>query len=160
MNGNARCLIVAALAALPFFSHATEWCWREAGDRYGVDAWLLYSIAKKESGLNNGAINVNTNGTEDVCMMQINSSHFTKLSRHGITRMRLLNDPCLCINVGAWVLSNAYAHYGVEWGAGPDWQAVGAYNAGMAKSLKQERRRQNYSQDVARIYHEERYGRR
>lgn len=159
MKGTLRWLMTAALASLPYFAQAGEWCWKEASDRYGVDPWLLYSIAKKESGLNNHAVNVNSNGTEDVCMMQINSSHFVKLAKHGITRTRLLNDPCLCINVGAWVLSNAYAHYGVEWGAGPHWQSVGSYNAGMSPTPKQERRRQLYAHDVARIYDEVRSGR-
>jgi hypothetical protein len=44
-------------------------------------------------------------------MMQINSSHFGELAAYGITRERLLREPCLRINVGAQVLSGAYAHH-------------------------------------------------
>ncbi|MGY8527618.1 lytic transglycosylase domain-containing protein [Paracidovorax citrulli] len=129
-----------------------NYCWEEAGARYGVDPLLLYSIAKQESGFNNRATNRNKNGTEDVCMMQVNSIHLPQLARYGITRERLMAEPCTCINTGAWVLAGAYAYYGVPWREGVDWEGVGAYNAGMKRSAEQQRKRDRYSSSVRRIY--------
>lgn len=126
--------------------YAEENCWSTAGARYRVDPWLLYSIAKKESNLNPSAVNKNSDGSEDVCMMQINSQHFPKLRGFGITREKLLNDTCLCINVGAWLVSESFYRYGVSW------NSVGIYNAGPKKSDRQQARRDAYSNDVHRIY--------
>ncbi len=85
-------------------------------------------------------------------MMQINSSHLPQLARYGITRERLLAERCLCINVGAWVLSGAYAYYGIDWKRGVDWNGVGAYNAGVSATAEQQRKRDRYSKTVQRIY--------
>lgn len=152
MKRAATIIAGAVLTALPVFASAADYCWQEAGARYGVDPLLLYAIARQESRFDNHATNRNPDGSEDVCMMQINSSHFGKLASYGITRERLVNDPCLCIEVGAWVLSSAYVHYGVDWRQGVDWDGVGAYNAGTKASSGQQRRREAYARSVQRIY--------
>ncbi|WP_054287325.1 lytic transglycosylase domain-containing protein [Gulbenkiania mobilis] len=124
-------------------------CWQAAGERYRVDPWLLYSIAKKESRLRPGAIGVNKDGTEDLGLMQINSRHLPALRQYGITRATLLGDTCSNIMVGAWILSsNLYRH-------GNNTFALGAYNAGTRRTPTQEQRRQAYAADVLRIYHQE-----
>lgn len=98
-------------------------CWYEAAAKYQVSPVLLYTIAMVESGNNAKAINKNKNGTEDIGLMQINSSHLPWLEKYGITREKLLNDPCLNVHVGAYILAeNIYRH-------GYTWKAIGAYNA-------------------------------
>lgn len=120
-------------------------CWVSAGERYRVDPWLLWCIAKKESRFNPYAINRNTDGTFDIGTMQINSSHFVKLKKYGIEPSHLY-DACTNINVGAWVLSHSIRAMGNNWGA------VGAYNAGVRKTKQQELKRARYAADVRNCY--------
>lgn len=101
--------------------HAQAFCYQEAGQRYGIDPKLLRAIAKVESSENPRAINQNK-GSTDYGLMQINSSWLPKLKTFGITKEDLWN-PCVSVNVGAWILSNnVQAH-------GRTWKAIGAYNA-------------------------------
>lgn len=103
-------------------------CFREAGVRFSVDWRLLQAIAEVESGLNPSAIGLNKkNGrvlSEDLGMMQINSSWLPVLRPMGITREVLLGNACQNIHVGAWILAKNIAQNGVNW------TSVGAYNAG------------------------------
>ena len=102
-------------------------CWDKAAHYYHVDPWLLFAIAKVESGMNPQAVGVNHDGTYDVGLMQINSSHFPELQRKGIDSYRLMSEPCTSIMVGASILSDMIKVYG------NNWEAVGAYNAGLKK---------------------------
>jgi soluble lytic murein transglycosylase-like protein len=112
--------VLAATLLLPS-AHAFG-CWDEAGQRYSVNPYLLYAIAKTESGMNPNAINRNPNGSTDIGLMQINSSWLPILSRYGVS-LRDLYNPCTSINVGAWILSQNQRKLGNTW------EAVGAYNA-------------------------------
>jgi hypothetical protein len=88
--------------ALP--AHA---CWQDAARRYGVDAQLLYAIAQHESNLNPHAINRShaaRTGSIDIGLMQINSRWLPLLARHGLREADLL-EPCLNLQVGAWILA-------------------------------------------------------
>jgi soluble lytic murein transglycosylase-like protein len=116
--------IVLAIAVLLLMACAVPAtaCWQEAAQRYGVDAALLYAIARTESGLNEGALNHNANGSTDIGLMQINSSWLPRLQRYGIDAVALM-DPCTNIHVGAWVLAQNLRALGANW------EAVGAYNA-------------------------------
>ena len=97
--------------------------WESVGYKYNINPALLYAIAKTESGLRPNAINrSNTNGSYDIGMMQINSSWLPTLAKHGITEKHLY-DPCISLEVGAWVLANNMRKLGNSW------NAVGAYNA-------------------------------
>lgn len=97
-------------------------CWQEAAERHGVNAHLLYAIARTESRLNPAAVNRNKNGSYDVGLMQINSAWFPVLRKYGIVEQQLY-DPCVNLHVGAWILAQNMQRLGNSW------EAVGAYNA-------------------------------
>jgi soluble lytic murein transglycosylase-like protein len=116
-----RCAIAAAMAS-PSIGIA---CWADAERLYGVSSHLLYAIARAESDLRPGAVNLThraRTGTYDIGLMQINSSHLAKLAGFGISESDLF-EPCTNIKVGAWLLADLFARRGVSW------DAVGAYNA-------------------------------
>jgi soluble lytic murein transglycosylase-like protein len=114
------CIAAAALGVA--FTPAAQACWEQAAQKYGVNAQLLYAIAKTESSLQPTAINrANRNGSYDVGMMQINSSWLPVLKRYGIAEKDLY-EPCVSIEVGAWILAHNIRSHGYTWAA------VAAYN--------------------------------
>lgn len=128
--------IMISLFVISFSNHAAQStanknfqeCFKQAGERFSIDHRLLLAIAEVESSMNPRAIGLNKrNGkilSEDVGLMQINSSWYITLSRMGITRKDLLDNPCQNIHVGAWILAKNISANGVNW------ESVGAYNAG------------------------------
>ncbi len=134
-------LLVLTLSA----QAAPELCFDEAGRDYGIDPILLMAISIQESRLKPGAINSSSaGGTEDVCAMQLNSSNFKKLEKFNITRADLLNNPCICVYSGAWVLARNLKAYG------RNWDSVGIYNTG--PSLKLIKARREYAGIIKSIY--------
>lgn len=111
-------------------------CWDDAEKRYSVSKYLLLAIAQHESGLDPDSINRNRNGSYDIGLMQINSSWLSILKPYGIGVAELKN-PCVNLNIGAWILAKNFSMYG------KNWRAVGAYNA------KTEWKRASYAQQVA-----------
>lgn len=97
-------------------------CLKVSGEKYNIHPYLLWAIAKQESGFNPKAIGVNKDKTEDIGVMQINQWWLPKLKEHGIARSDLY-DPCINIDVGAWILAQEIQRHGMSW------RAVGAYNA-------------------------------
>lgn len=135
------------LLIIPVVSQASpQQCFTRAGHDYGIDPLLLTAISIKESRLKFNAVNsANSNKTEDVCGMQINSSHYGTLKQFGINRERLLNDPCVCVYTGAWVLARNFDRYG------KNWDSVGMYNTGPSDRLVRQRRA--YADHIRRIYY-------
>ncbi|MFP2344633.1 type III secretion system invasion protein IagB [Enterobacter ludwigii] len=121
-------------------------CWDKAAHYYHVDPYLLYAIAQVESGMNPNAVGWNQDGSRDVGLMQINSTHFSELQRQGIDENRLVTEPCTSIMVGASILSKMMNVYGYNW------EAVGAYNAGVKKENYS--KRMNYARKVWAKYQE------
>lgn len=117
-------------------------CFESTGMRFGIPPELLVAIARVESNLNACALNHNRDGSEDVGIMQINSWWFPKLKQQGIDRDNLWNA-CQNIEVGGWILAGNFNLLGWQW------SAVGAYNAGTARTDEAENRRMNYAQKVA-----------
>lgn len=117
--------LVAACFFLPVPAAASGWqCWQDASDRYGVPINLLYAVSRVESGNKAGALSApNKNGTYDIGLMQINSSHLPYLSRYGITEGVLMRDPCVNLHIGAWIMAQSIARHGMTW------RGIGAYNA-------------------------------
>jgi soluble lytic murein transglycosylase-like protein len=112
---------VLAIAAL-LVAQPARACWEEAANKYGIDANLLYAIAKTESNLNPHALNKNKNGSYDIGLMQINSTWLPTLRKYGLDEKQLY-EPCTSIQVAAWILAQNVQRFGYTW------NAVGAYNA-------------------------------
>lgn len=136
----ALAFVLSVLSLRSAFAEQNWACWYRAGQVYQVSPVLLYTIAMVESGNNPRAINKNKNGTEDIGLMQINSSHLSWLKKYGITREMLLEDPCLNVHVGAYILAENISRYGYSW------EAVGAYNA------KSPEKRARYAKKVWNMY--------
>lgn len=97
-------------------------CIDPAADFHKVNPWILASILKVESSFNPKARNLNSNGTVDVGMGQMNTIHFKELGKHGIGPDDL-QDACIATYVAAWHLAKQYKAYGNTW------FAVGAYHS-------------------------------
>ncbi|WP_419687178.1 lytic transglycosylase domain-containing protein [Burkholderia theae] len=145
-KGLRRWIAAVALFAICASGAAAKDCFTKAGERHGIDPLLLAAIATVESALNPRAMNWNSNGTYDIGLMQINSSHLPRLVKVGVTRKRLIDEPCTSIDTGASILAGFIERHGYTW------NAVGAYNAG--SSPKREPARKAYATKVWREYHE------
>ncbi|MCA8275644.1 lytic transglycosylase domain-containing protein [Burkholderia sp. AU30280] len=143
-KGLRRWTVAATLFVACASGAAAKDCFTQAGERHGIDPLLLVAIAKVESSLNPDAINYNRNGTYDIGLMQINSSHLPRLIKTGVTRKRLIDEPCTSIDTGASILAGFIERHGYTW------NAVGAYNAG--SSEKRKPARQSYATKVWREY--------
>ncbi len=97
-------------------------CFLSAANRYHLSPVLLYSIAWKESRLNDWAVNSNGDGTIDIGLMQVNSRWLPELAKYGISR-QMLFDPCTNVSAGAWVLAKVFYQNGANW------SSVGRYNS-------------------------------
>lgn len=131
-----------------FNAHA--FCFKEAGQRYQIDPTLLHAIALQESSMNPRATNHNKDSkgrviSTDYGVMQINSSHIPKLIKLGILKSKeeLLKNPCLNVQIGAWVLAGAFQTCDVNW------ECLGAYNAGFKRNNP---RRMIYARKVFERY--------
>lgn len=102
-------------------------CFNVASIKYQIPGKLLKAIAKTETKMNPYAININSNHTYDIGIMQINSSWLPKLNRVGIFQKDLL-EPCENIQIGAWILAQNIKRYGFTG------TAIGAYNSSQSAS--------------------------
>lgn len=144
-------LLLAAGLALSAPRAAQAFCFTEAGARYHVDPQLLRAIAEVESRFNPRAVNANRNKEGDVIsrdygLMQINSTHVPKLRELGVLKSEqdLLNNPCLNVQTGAWILARHLQVCGVTW------ECLGSYNAGFADDNTA--RRMRYARKVYANY--------
>ncbi len=99
-------------------------CRQQAAAAFDLPDDLVQAVKEVESGASLGApISTNRNGTEDIGLMQINSSWLPTLGRHGISKEGLL-DTCVNLHVGAWILRQA-----IDDAGGDVWAGVGAYHS-------------------------------
>jgi soluble lytic murein transglycosylase-like protein len=99
-------------------------CFHASAQKYRVPVDLLLAIAQTESSFKPNAVGKNKgSNTEDVGVMQINTSWLPKLGREFGLKRHHLYEPCTNIDVGAWVLAHNFVQFGYTW------NAVGAYNA-------------------------------
>lgn len=129
-----RSLFAVLILPLAFPCQAT--CFEQAGSRYGIAPTLLKAISAVESGFNPVARNRNSDGSEDLGHMQVNSRWLGALSSYGIGRDQLF-DPCINTHVGAWILAQNISRLGYGW------DAIGAYNARSPK------KRADYARRIA-----------
>lgn len=116
--------LLASVVLISASFHASAFCFKEAAQRYSVDEALLRAIAKTENAsFDPNLVRTSKEGWEFMGLMMVSSIWLPELSKFGIDRGKLL-DPCLNVNVGAWVLADAIQKYGRTW------KAVGAYNTG------------------------------
>jgi soluble lytic murein transglycosylase-like protein len=134
-------IVVICLALPAFADQRSEYCFDDAAKRTGVNKDILIAIAMVESNLSKDSVSNNHNGTEDVGLMQINSSHFQMLKEAGINRKDLFNA-CINIHVSALILKDCIRIHGNTWAA------VGAYNVGHRNSLRADRLRRVYASKV------------
>jgi len=79
-------------------------CIQLAADRYGLPVSLIHAILEVEGGDVGQAVR-NSNGTEDLGPMQINTVWLPRLAPYGITRQQIQQDRCINILVGSWILA-------------------------------------------------------
>ncbi|MFP2241035.1 lytic transglycosylase domain-containing protein [Pseudescherichia vulneris] len=129
---------------------AEAFCFNEAGARYRVDPLLLRAIARVESSMNPGAIGKNMDGkkllSRDFGLMQINERQIPQLRAMGVLKneQELLDNPCLNVQIGAWILAKHLQQCGVNW------ECLGSYNAGFAKNNSP--RRMIYARKIYATY--------
>ncbi|ELE9730650.1 transglycosylase SLT domain-containing protein [Enterobacter hormaechei] len=123
-------------------------CFEMAGKDYHIEPDLLRAISFRESSWRPDAMNIVSNESYAVGMMQIHSQNFSHLAQYGITPGNLYRDPCMNIYTGAYYLAIAFKRWGYSW------RAVGAYNAGFKNDTEQEKKRMKYASEVRGIYEE------
>jgi hypothetical protein len=89
-------------------------CIEAAANFHGVNASILQAILMTESGMNPLVINQNKNGTIDVGLGGMNSSHFSEIAKFGIAPEHLL-DECVATYVTAWQLKKGINQFGNTW---------------------------------------------
>lgn len=134
-------------------SSAHAYCFKYAAQRYHQNALIIEAIAIWESSLRPDAVGINRTKdgqilSRDYCLMQINTANVRALVSLGVIRSAqdLLNDPCLCVQAGAWVLAQHLRK------CGNTWRCLGSYNAGFKQTPRQEKRRQNYAAEIRAVY--------
>ncbi|MEG0280997.1 MAG: lytic transglycosylase domain-containing protein [Morganella sp. (in: enterobacteria)] len=129
---------------------AQAYCFNEAGARYRVDPLLLRAIAQVESGMKPGVVGKNMAGkrllSRDFGLMQINETQIPQLRAMGILKseQELLDNPCLNVQIGAWILAKHLKQCGVNW------ECLGSYNAGF--SPRNTPRRMLYARKIYSTY--------
>lgn len=97
-------------------------CVTEAAAFHAVNDDILRAIIWQESSNRQQVVTSNSNGTVDVGLGGINSTHFNELAKYGIAPSYLLNG-CVNVYVAAW-------HYRKQVNAfGNTWAAVAAYHS-------------------------------
>ena len=102
-------------------------CALAAARRYHVHEQLFLAVLATEGG-RVGQVVRNRNGSYDMGPAQINSIHLPELARLGITREQVINDGCLNLQIGAWILARALDGQSPS-NPGEFWRRVGNYNS-------------------------------
>ncbi|PIJ49837.1 hypothetical protein BL250_10545 [Erwinia sp. OLTSP20] len=111
-------------------THALTVCLMSASAQNHVPADIVASILYVEGG-QPGTISKNTNGSEDLGVMQINNRAWLNVVSKGLFNGdkekaydKIVNDPCLNIKIGTWILA-----LNLRKENGNIWRAVGRYHS-------------------------------
>lgn len=131
---------VFALLLLVISLASSATCYKQAAKKNRLDPMILNAMALTESSGDPKIVSKNTNATEDIGLMQINSIHLPELAERGITKEALL-DGCTNLKVAASMLRRKID----KWG--DNWFAVGAYHSETPRLNRkyQERVREKYA---------------
>lgn len=102
-------------------------CVRDAAEEYRLPLVLFRAVLLTEGG-HVGQISQNANGSYDMGPAQINSSHLSELRAMGITRDQVINNGCLNVHIGAWILKGELGDQ-TPANAADFWRRVGDYNS-------------------------------
>lgn len=100
-----------------------EACIMRAASQYQAYPDLIRAVIGAEAGAT-GKISRNKDGSFDMGLMQINSVHLPEFARYGITQEMLVNNECLNIMIGTYLLQKSILGSG-----GNFWQGVGGYHS-------------------------------
>jgi soluble lytic murein transglycosylase-like protein len=122
-------LLFSLTASGPVLAERTD-CVELAAERYGLPGALIRAILKVEGG-STGLAADNSNGTQDLGPMQINTIWLPLLADHGVTREQLQNDRCINILTGSWILARQFKSAKELEGSDQRrlWWAIGAYHS-------------------------------
>ncbi len=102
-------------------------CALAAARHYHVHEQLFLAVLATEGGRVGQTVR-NRDGSYDMGPAQINSIHLPELARLGITRDQVVNDGCLNLQIGAWILARALDGQSPS-NPGEFWRRVGNYNS-------------------------------
>ncbi|EKD9823945.1 type III secretion system LEE muramidase EtgA [Escherichia coli] len=138
--------IILSIVLISNYCYASD-CFEITGKAYNIDPLILKAIAWNESKCKSGIKSkTNKNGTYDIGIMQINSSHLDLLSKFNISEDDLLNDACINISVAGYILASNIKS------RGNTWDAVGAYNAGYFNTPNAVELRRQYAMKIYKTY--------
>jgi len=86
-------------------------CFKRASVKHQLNERYLRAIAWVESKIDPAKTNINSNGSFDIGLMQINSIHLPRLAKMGIDQ-EMLQDGCINIEVGAQIYAAKVAKHG------------------------------------------------
>ena len=122
-------LLAGIMVSGPVQAGQTD-CVQLAADKYGLPVSVIQAILKVEGGHVGQAVR-NSNGTEDLGPMQINTVWLSRLTSYGVTRQQLQHDRCINILVGSWILARQLRN--AKNMEGPVqrrvWWGIGAYHS-------------------------------
>lgn len=121
-------------------------CFDDAGRKYGIESELIRAVGKiSNHSCNQDKVFDNGTGSKNYGCMQINSRWFEKFEAMGIDKKHIIENKCVNIAVGAWILRK-----NIDSAKGDLWEGVGYYFGGMSK--KNEELRKVFIKKVKKEY--------
>lgn len=114
--------IILVLSGFTAAANASD-CINAAANCFQINPLLIKAIIWNESGFRQQVTNHNTNKTQDVGLMQINSIHFSRLKEMGVPEHKIRTSACANILSGTYILRQEINQ------AGYKWSSIGRYHS-------------------------------